>query len=88
MNKCKHAYDRENYLISGKLECIKKQAQRKEEIKQFNEERAKLLSQMNDSKSTSICDATLTIVTRQNSQNDTAEGTNLKVYLRVLLEIF
>jgi len=84
LKKCIHFCDGENYLISEKLECIKKQAQRKEEIKQFNEERAKIHSQMNDS--TNICDATLTIVTRRNSQDDIAEGIDLKVYIRVLLE--
>lgn len=52
--------------------------QRKEEIKQFTEERAKLFSKMN--KATSTFDETFALSMGQNLKDNTAEILEAKVY--------
>lgn len=52
--------------------------QRKEEIKQFTEERAKLFSKMN--KATSTFDETFALSMGQNLNDNTAEVLEAKVY--------
>lgn len=66
-------------LILEKIERIKKRTQRRNEILEFNEARAKLLPQINDT--TIQFDTTMEIKTRPNVKDDTAEEIDAKVLI-------
>lgn len=65
------------YFVLEKLERIKKKTQRKEEIKQFNKERAEFFSKLNED--TKVSDKILSISGLPNTNDEIAEEIEAKV---------
>lgn len=61
------------------MERIKKKIQRKEEIEQFNKERAEFFSKLNED--TKMSEKIFTISGLPNTKDETAEEIELKVYV-------